>query len=117
MVTATYGTATFYGLRSKQRHSVDFYIADVVGTQVKFGVSGPASATASPFFKAPEPMVLQDLSIVTGPTVMVGLKIKADDAVIPGKIVRIANFLNTLTTRPALGIGFAEGTNVGFEEF
>lgn len=114
MVTPTYGTATFKG-RTKT-YSVDFYIADVVGTAVKFDSGSGAGTGSLPFWKAPENVVLVDLSIVTGPTVMTTLIPGTNGASIPGQRMRIANFLNTLAFRPALQIGVANGSNFQLTE-
>lgn len=112
MVTPTNGTATFMG-RSGRKYTVDFYISDVVGAPVTWGVSGNAAAGSLTFWRAPEDVVLTDLSIATGPTVMVALVPTANDGIIPNYRFRIANFLNTLTTRPDVNVGFAAGRNVG----
>lgn len=113
MVTATNGTATFVG-ESGKVYNVDIYISDVVAAPVTWGVSGNAAAGSLTFWRAPETVVLTDLSIVTGPTVMVALIPTSNDGVIPGLRFRIANFLNTLTTRPNINVGFQAGRNVGF---
>ena len=115
MVTATYGTAVFTG-QSGKIYNVDFYIADVVGTAVKFDSGSGAGTGSLPFWKAPEKCLLTDISIVTGPTVMVALVPTADGGTIPGVRFRIANFLNSLATRASVRLGFNAGTNVGFTE-
>lgn len=115
MVTATYGTAVLSGASGK-RYNVDFYIADVVATAVKFDSGSGASATTLPFWKAPEDVMLTDLSIVTGPTVMTTLFPTADGAQISGFRFRIANYLNTLAFRPSIALGFRKGTNIGLTE-
>jgi len=112
MVTATNGTATFQGA-SGQVYSVDFYISDVVAAPCTFGVSGNAAAGSLTFWRAPEQVTLVDLSIATGPTVMVALVPTSNDGVIPGKRFRIANFLNTLTNRPPIRLTWGAGKNIG----
>jgi len=113
MVTTTNGTATFLGLETGKMYNVDVFISDVVGAPVTWGVSGNAVSTSQNFWRAPENVQLQDLSIVTGPTVMVALVPTSNDAVVPNYRFRIANFLNTLTTRPSITVGFASGRNIG----
>lgn len=115
MVTATYGTAMFKGASGKV-YNVDLYISDVVGAVATMDSGQGASTTSLGFWKAPENVVLFDMSIVTGPTVMTSLIPTADGGVIPGVRFRIANFLNTLATRPAVAIGYKQGTNVGFTQ-
>lgn len=116
MVTPTYGTATFQGTKTGKNYSVDFYISDVVGAPVTWDSGSGAGATTLTFWKAPEPVILIDLSIVTGPTVMFTLFPTADGGQIPGMRYRIANFLNTLAFRPRLTLGFNQGTNVGLTQ-
>ena len=115
MVTASYGTCVFKGA-SGILYNVDFYIADVVATAVKFDAGSGASATSLPFWRAPENCTLVDISIVTGPTVMVALVPNVNGGVVPGIRFRIANFLNTLAFRPAVRIGVAQGSNYGMTE-
>jgi len=115
MVTPTYGTAMFKGASGKT-YAVDFYIADVVNTAVKFDGGSGASASSNAFWKCPENVMLYDLSIATGPTVMVALVPTADGGQIGNFRFRIANFLNSLATRPAIALGFRAGTNFGFIE-
>lgn len=113
MVTPTYGTATFKGSSGKN-YAVDFYISDVVAAPATWDSGNGATSTSLEFWKAPEPVVLLDISIATGPTVMFTLVPTADGGLIPGARFRIANFLNTLAFRPQLNLGFKQGTNVGF---
>ena len=113
MVTTTLGTATFQG-KSGQTYAVDIFISDVVAAPVTFDAGSGASATSLTFWKAPEPVVLVDLSIATGPTVMTSLIPTANGGAIPQNRFRIANFLNTLAFRPAIKMGFNQGSNVGF---
>jgi len=117
MVTPTYGTAVFKGLQTSQTYSVDFYVSDVVGAPVQWDNGTGASATSGPFWKSPENVALIDLSIVTGPTVMVGLIPTSDGFPIGGQRFRIANFLNTLATRASVALGFARGKNIGMIQY
>lgn len=115
MVTATTGVATFQG-RSGQSYSVQFYIADVVATAVKFDSGSGATSTSLPFWKCPEQVVLSDLSVISGPTVMTTLVVTADGANVPGQRLPIANYLTTIVNRARLQVGFKAGTNFGFTE-
>lgn len=115
MVTPTTATATFVGASGKT-YSVDIYIADAVGTACKFDSGSGAGTGSLPFWKCPEQVVLRDMAIVTGPTVITNLIVTADGAVIPGQRLRLTSFLTTLATRPPLNIGFRSGTNFGLTE-
>jgi len=101
------------GLSTGKSYAVDCYVADVVGTAVKFDAGSGATANSLPYWKVPEDCVLYDFSIATGNTVTVALIPTADGAIIPGVRLRTANFLNTLAFRPTLAIGFKRGTNLG----
>lgn len=116
MVTATYGTATFRGIKSNRTYAVDLYIADVIGTAVKFDSGSGAGTGSLPYWKASEACILVDLSIATGPTIMTSLVLTSDGAQIPAARFRIANYLNTLNNRPAISIGIAQGSNFGATE-
>jgi len=113
VVTPTYGTATFRGLRSGANYAVDFYISDVVAAPITWDAGSGASSTSLTFWKAPEDVVLVDISLATGPTVMTTLVPTANGGVIAGARFRIANFLNTLAFRPGLTLGFRANANVG----
>lgn len=107
---------TFKGVASGKSYVIDGYIADVVGTAVKFDSGSGAGTGSLPYWKAPERVILQDISIASGPTVMTTLIFTADGAQIPGVRARIANFLNSLAFRPKLALGFNQGTQFGMIE-
>ena len=115
MVTPTYGTAMFKGVSGKI-YNVDIYVSDVIGAVTTFDSGNGASSTSLGFWKAPENVSLFDLSLATGPTVMTQLVPTADGGLIPGVRFRIANFLNSLSLRPAIALGFKAGTNVSFTQ-
>jgi hypothetical protein len=114
MVTAELGTATFQGLQTKATYAVDIYISDVVAAPVTFDSGSGAGATSLQFWKAPEDVMLVDLSVATGNTVATALVPTSNGGQIPGQRFRTANFLNTLAFRPAIKLGFKSGSNVGF---
>jgi hypothetical protein len=115
MVTATNGTLTFVGASGKV-YSIDLYISDVVAAYCTLNPTGKAGTGNNTFWPAPENVTLVDASIATGPTVMVGLLALRDDAPVNGGAIRIANFLNTLTTRK-ISIGWQKGQNIAFTQF
>jgi len=116
MVTPTNGTALFRGA-SGRAYAVDVYISDVVGASCRFNLGGAAGAASDAYYVPPEPVVLEDLSVATGPTVMVGLNLTENGGVRPGTSYRIANFLNTLTARPRITVAFPQGALVGAVQF
>jgi len=117
MVTATNGTATFKDLATGESFQVDIYISDVVGANVTFSQTGLAGTGSDAFVRFDHPVVMTDLSIVTGPTVMVGLVPYSNGQVVNGAAYRIANFLNSIQTRPKIALGFAAGKNIQLKQF
>lgn len=111
-----YGTATFQGLKTGKIYSVDIYISDVVAAPVTWDSGSGAGSTTLTFWKAPEPVILTDLSIASGLTDTTTIFPTADGGQIPGVRFRHANFLNSLAFRPRLNLGFKEGTNVGMTQ-
>lgn len=107
MVTPTTGSLILAG-KSGRQYAVSFYIADVVGTDVKFNLNGLATASSQSFYIIPEDSVIKDISLTTGPTVIFSLIIKAND-VPTGSVVPIANCINTLANRAIPNIGFQAG--------
>lgn len=116
MVTPTYGTATFKGLQSGKTYAVDIYISDVVAASTTWDSGSGAGTGSLTFWKAPENVMLVDLSIATGPTVMTTLFPVANGGQIPGQRFRIANFLNTLAFRPQIQLGFKAGSLIGMTQ-
>lgn len=100
-----YATMTLVGLRTRKTYSKDVYCSDVVAAAVNFD-GGAGSGTGSPAeWTAPEPIVLQDFSILTGMTDTKAIQLTRN-GVPTGDILRYANYLNTLNSRPVLTIGF-----------
>lgn len=114
--TPQYGTAMFKGIDSGKTYAVDIYISDVANAVVNFDSGSGASSTSLGFWKAPERVVLYDLSIASGTADTKSIFPTADGGQIAGFRFRYANFLNTLATRPSLAIGFRQGTNIGFTQ-
>lgn len=111
-----YATFMFKGVQSGKTYAVDAYLSDVAAAVVNLDSGSGASSTSLGFWKAPEAVVLYDFSINTGMTDTKSIFPTADGGQIAGFRFRYANFLNTLATRPALAIGFRQGTNVGFTQ-
>ena len=101
---------TFIGASGKG-YSIDCYVSDVSGASLTFDSGGGAGASSESFWKAPEDVVLVDFSIVTGLTDTTFSRLTVNGRPL-GQIIRWANHLNTLATRPRLNVGFAAGVNV-----
>lgn len=88
--------------------SVDSYISDVANGLVTFDDGQGASATSSAFYISPVDMVLVDVAITTGPTVM-GRLMVTRNSIPTGNILGIIPHVDTSPFRPALGIPFKAG--------
>lgn len=106
-----YGTLVFQGV-SGQNYFVDCYISDVVGASGTFDSGAGAGASSETFWTAPENCTLIDFSVATGLTDTTAGRLTANGRPLQS-VVRWANHLNSLATRPALNTGFAAQTRVG----
>lgn len=105
------GTAVFQG-RKGNLYFVDFYVSDVVGAQVNFDSGAGAGAASETFWTAPEQVRLVDISIVTGLTDTTNARLTVNGRPLQS-VIRWANFLNTLATRPTMANGFDANARVG----
>ncbi len=105
------GTFTLVGA-SGQHYTKDVYISDVVGGLVRFSAGGLAGATTLDHWTPPEPVRLVDFSILVGLTDTEALQItRAGNPT--GDVLRYANHLNTLNSRPIPNIPFGVGMEMG----
>lgn len=116
MVTPTNGTCTFLNERTGAFEKANMYIADATGTQVKLNVLALAASTDPTFVQYGDPVMLVDVSIKSGPTVSTVLIPTSGNAKIPGKLISIADQLNSLTTRTPINLRFKAGSLIGFIE-
>lgn len=110
--TPRYGSAIFYGAGSGKTYVVDFYVSDVASAAVTWDSGNGASSTSLTFWRAPERVVLRDVSIATGTADTTNFALCSNGMQIPAGRLRYANHVNTLATRPALSIGFEQGSNI-----
>jgi hypothetical protein len=111
--TAKTGTAIFRGLKSGITYSKGFYNPDVAGSLVRWDVGGAAGAATPDFTQFPEPVVLEDLSVVTGIVDTSQVRVIANQAPTT-HLLQWANHVNTLNNRPRLSIGFRANTSIAF---
>lgn len=104
-------TLTFRGT-SGANYSIDAYLSDVANANANFDSGAGAGATSETFWTAPENVYLVDFSILTGMTDTTVARLTANGRPLQS-MVRYANHLNTLNSRPVLNTGFAAGTRVG----
>ena len=109
-MAATQGTMILTGLRSRKSYVVDMYLDDVADALVNFDGGAGASATSPEDWRAPEPVVLTDVAIVTG-AAQTKLQVLRNNAA-TGDMLRHTLQLNTLAKRPSLAIGFGGESQV-----
>lgn len=97
MVTTTNGVLRLTGVSGKD-YSYNIFISDVVGAALTFSTVGAAVAGSQNFIITPEPVILDDISVTTGPTVIFNLVPYVND-VSSGQIIALANVINTLQNR------------------
>lgn len=111
--TPRYGTAMFRGEQTGRAYAVDIYISDVAGASVNWDGGNGAGASSPSYWKAPENVVLYDLSLASGLADTTNIALTADGAVLVGSRLRYANFLNTLAFRPTQSRKFPTGALIG----
>jgi len=92
--------------------NVDVYCSDVANGLCNFDSGASSSATSQNFFKSPISGKIVDFTILTGMTDTTAGRIIINNS--PTKsVIRWANQLNTLATRPVLNIPINAGENIG----
>ena len=110
-----YGTVFLRGVQTGRTYAVDVYISDVANASVNFDSGSGASSGSDSFYIAPENVVFEDFSIVSGLTDTTKISINAN-GVQTGNRIRYANHLNTLNNRPKLAIPFRAGSKIAFSQ-
>ncbi len=106
-----FGTMVFIGVRSKRVYNVDCYFSDVVDGLSNWDGGGGASATSPDSFSAPEELILNDFSIVTGMTDTTKIQILRGNQP-TGDFLRFTQHLTTAPARSPLRLGFRAGTQI-----
>ena len=105
------GTMTFVGA-SGQHYSKDVYLSDVVAGVINWSAGGAAGVGTLDHWTPQEPVRMVDFSVLTGLTDTECLQItRAGNPT--GDVLRYANHLNTLNSRPIPNIPFGPGQEVG----
>lgn len=100
---------------SGQHYNKDLYCSDVVAAVATWSSGGVAGAGSAQHWAPPENVRLVDISILTGMTDTTALQ-PLRNGVATGDIIRFANQLNTLNSRPILNVAFAAMTEIGFNQ-
>jgi len=111
-MAAINATLVCKGLRSGKHYFIDAYAPDAVATLFTFNQTGNAVATSNNSFRAPEDLLLLDISATAGPTATSFTWTK-DGATIAGGVCRWANQLTSLPNRKELNIPIAAGSFIG----
>jgi hypothetical protein len=117
MVTATTATVSFRGLKTNRDYSVSAYISDVVGARVLFNANGVAGTASDSYVQFNEPVVVSDVSILTGPTVATGFRLQSGAVDVPQSATLIATNLTTIQTRNFPRVGFSAMSQIGAVQF
>jgi len=92
--------------------NVDVYCSDVANALANFDTGAGAGSTSETFFKCPINGYIIDFAIATGMTDTTAARVTIDNS--PTKsVIRWANQLNSLATRPILQIPVRAGENIG----
>lgn len=98
------GSLFFRGVNSKSSYAVDVYFSDVANAMARFDAGAGASATSPDFYTFPEPVILEDFSVVTGLTDTTKIRLVGDGKP-SSQVLRYALHLTTLNNRPRLTVG------------
>ena len=111
-MAAINATLVAKGARTGKNYFIDVYAPDAVATLFTFNPAGNAVATSNASWRAPEDLILKDISAAAGPTAT-SFTITKDGAVIPGGVCRWANQLTSLPNRQPLNIPIPAGSFLG----
>lgn len=109
--TPQYGTFTFVGVRSRRIYNVDAYFSDVADALVTFDAGAGAGSTSPTSFTAPEPLILTDVSIVTGTADTTKIQILRGNQP-TGDFLRYTQHLTTSAQRSPVRLGFNAGIEI-----
>ena len=117
MAAAKTGAIHFIGLQSGLTYSKPIYSADVVGTlcRIDNGSGTPGATGGADFCVFSEPVQLFDMSLVTGVTDALNLRVMADYAPTAHTILW-SSMVDTLANRPKLNIRFKAGTRISLQQ-
>jgi len=111
-MAAVNATLVAKGLRSGKNYFIDVYAPDAVATLFTFNPAGNAVATSNASWRAPEDILLMDISAAAVPTATSFTWTK-DGAVLAGGVCRWANQGTALPNRAQLNIPIPAGSFLG----
>lgn len=111
-MAAINATMVLQGLRTGKNYFVDVYAPDAVATLFTFNPAGNAVATSNASWRAPEDVLIKDISATAGPTAT-SFTFTSDGAIIAGGVCRWANQLTSLPNRQPINIPIKAGSFLG----
>ena len=111
-MAAANATLVAKGARTGKNYFIDVYAPDAVATLFTFNPSGNAVATSNASWRAPEDLVLKDISAASVPTAT-SFTFTQDGAAIAGGVCRWANQGTALPQRVPLNIPIPAGSFLG----
>ena len=105
------GTLQLEGI-SGMKYTKEVYVSDVANANITFDGGAGAGSGSPTKWTAPEPIAIVDFSMITGTADTTKIQMTRNGTA-TGDILRYANHLSTLNSRPALGIVFAQGDEIG----
>lgn len=117
MVTPTTGTMQVRDLVTNEVKAVSFYISDVVAAKFKWAQQGVAGSGSSDYVQFKNPVVIEDISIIVGPTVATGWYWLSGDTPVTASNNLIATNLTSVQNRNFTRTGFAASSLIGAVQF
>ena len=114
-MAASAGSMKFVG--AKRTYTIDLYIPDAIATDITFSASGLAAATSQATWRAPENVVMTEVSLSAAAPTAVGAFLTVNNAVVNGGTWKHANQLSTLATRMSFYVPIRAGDFVGARQF
>lgn len=111
VATPQFGTAFFRGRSSGQLFPTDLYVSDVAGGRLRWDNGAGAGAGSEEWVSFSEPVILEDLALITGVADTEKFRLTANNTPLP-HVVRYSVHLNTLNNRPKLMIPFKANTRI-----
>lgn len=117
MVTTTTMTFRFAGRQTRKIYNVSGYISDVANAFVTLELDGTPGTSSLTYWTPPEDCDLIDMAIISGPTVITGLRAFSNGSPTGQQHLIAMHYTSVTSGRPVPGYGFASGKQVQFRQF
>jgi len=112
MVTPTNGTALLRSMRGVPS-TLNVYLSDVAAAPWTISRNGAAGTGSPTDYIVQEDCMIEDISIVSGPTVSLSSNIYLN-GVPTGQVIQLQNFYSTLNNRPRNILFIPKGSRLSF---